>query len=92
MADVTPASKEASPIDPVDDKDQVETDDNYAHGARLAAIVSSLLLGMFLVALDNVGNSRARGSNKVRRTLTLHAMPRRSSERQSRRSQMSSTT
>ena len=29
--------------------------DGYPHGARLAAIVLSLMLGMFLVSLDNVG-------------------------------------
>lgn len=28
--------------------------DDYPHGARLAAVVLSLMLGMFLVALDNV--------------------------------------
>lgn len=28
--------------------------EEYPHGTRLAAIVASLLLGMFLVALDNV--------------------------------------
>jgi MFS transporter, DHA2 family, glioxin efflux transporter len=28
--------------------------EEYPHGTRLAAIVMSLLLGMFLVALDNV--------------------------------------
>ncbi|KAL4972517.1 major facilitator superfamily domain-containing protein [Aspergillus desertorum] len=30
-----------------------DTDDGYPNGARLAAIVLSLMLGMFLVALDN---------------------------------------
>lgn len=29
--------------------------DPYPHGARLAVIVLSLMLGMFLVSLDNVG-------------------------------------
>jgi MFS transporter, DHA2 family, glioxin efflux transporter len=29
-------------------------EDDYSHGAHLAAIVVSLMLGMFLVALDNV--------------------------------------
>lgn len=32
-----------------------EKTDEYPHGFRLAAIVISLMLGMFLVALDNVG-------------------------------------
>ncbi|KAL4757661.1 MDR family MFS transporter [Aspergillus foveolatus] len=31
----------------------VDVGDNYPHGARLAIIVLSLMLGMFLVALDN---------------------------------------
>lgn len=31
-----------------------DVDDDYPHGARLAIIVLSLMLGMFLVALDNV--------------------------------------
>lgn len=37
---------------------EVETTvtDEYPHGARLAAIVISLMLGMFLVALDNVSS------------------------------------
>ncbi|KAK5011716.1 hypothetical protein LTR28_007255 [Elasticomyces elasticus] len=30
-----------------------DTDEGYASGARLAALVTSLMLGMFLVALDN---------------------------------------
>jgi hypothetical protein len=42
-------SKEgAIEVDPVEDE--------YPHGARLAVIVLSLMLGMFLVALDNVSN------------------------------------
>jgi hypothetical protein len=42
-----PESKEgAIALDP--------TDDGYPHGARLAVVVVSLMLGMFLVALDNV--------------------------------------
>ncbi|PYH40784.1 MDR family MFS transporter [Aspergillus saccharolyticus JOP 1030-1] len=32
---------------------QIPADDGYPHGARLAVIVVSLMLGMFLVSLDN---------------------------------------
>jgi hypothetical protein len=34
-----------------------DDDDGYPHGLRLAAIVMSLMLGTFLVALDNVSYS-----------------------------------
>lgn len=33
---------------------RIPVTEEYPHGARLAAIVISLMLGMFLVALDNV--------------------------------------
>ena len=33
-------------------------DDGYLHGTRLAAIVISLILNMFLVALDNMSSCR----------------------------------
>jgi hypothetical protein len=48
----TPASKEA-----VNKSSSVTSDgDNadYAHGTRLVALTASLMLGMFLTALDNV--------------------------------------
>ena len=70
MKDFTAWSNETDPADLVNDKEKITTDDKYAHGTRLAAIIVSLLLGMFLVALDNVGYSRTRGSNNVRRRLT----------------------
>jgi len=35
----------------------VEEQDAYAHGFALAALIASLMLGMFLVALDNVSSS-----------------------------------
>ena len=57
MADIATASKNADPINPVDDKEQVTPNDEYAHGTRLTAIIVSLLLGLFLVALDNVGDA-----------------------------------
>jgi hypothetical protein len=43
---------------------EVETPntDDYSHGAHLAAIVVSLMLGMFLVALDNVSCTLLRNS------------------------------
>jgi hypothetical protein len=56
MGDITTSSNEANPTDLVNDKEEVAPDDKYAHGTRLAAIVVSLMLGMFLVALDNVDN------------------------------------
>jgi len=38
--------------------DPVAQDDlDYPHGIRLAAIVGSLMLGMFLVSLDNVNRN-----------------------------------
>jgi len=44
--------------DPVEivkpEEDAVISDDEYLHGTRLAALTVSLMLGMFLVALDNV--------------------------------------
>lgn len=46
-----------------DDADIISQDamtiatEEYPYGARLAAIVFSLMLAMFLVALDNVGPS-----------------------------------
>ena len=33
---------------------RIPVTEEYPHGSRLAAIVISLMLGMFLVALDNV--------------------------------------
>jgi len=44
--------------DPVEiikpEEDAVVSDDEYLHGTRLTALTVSLMLGMFLVALDNV--------------------------------------
>lgn len=36
------------------DDTKAHATDDYPHGARLAAVVLSLMLGMFLVALDNL--------------------------------------
>jgi hypothetical protein len=72
MADITTSANEADPTDFVNDKDEDAPVDEYAHGARLTAIVVSLLLGMFLVAIDNVGSSRICGSHNMRRKLTIH--------------------
>jgi len=57
MTDITASSNEADPSHLVNDKEEITTNVKYAHGTRLAAIVVSLLLGIFLVALDNVGDS-----------------------------------
>ena len=35
-------------------EEDVTDSEDYAHGSRLTALVISLMLGMFLVALDNV--------------------------------------
>lgn len=44
--------------DPVElvkpEEDATTFDDEYLHGTRLTALTVSLMLGMFLVALDNV--------------------------------------
>lgn len=61
--------------------------DGHAHGLRLAAIVVSLLLAMFLVALDNVS---AMLGEPLRQLTKALARP--SSARPSPRSRMSSTT
>ena len=66
MTDITTSSNEADPADLANDKEEVAPDDKYAHGARLIAIVVSLLLGMFLVAIDNVSNSWVRSIRNVR--------------------------
>jgi len=58
MADITPASGDTNPTDLVDEKEQVVPEAKYAHGVRLTLIIVSLLLGIFLVALDNVGDSQ----------------------------------
>lgn len=55
--------------------------DEYPHGTRLAAIVVSLLLGMFLVALDNVRQihpflTHHRANKVYRQTILGTAIPR----------------
>jgi hypothetical protein len=66
MTDITTSSNEADPADLANNKEEVAPDDKYVHGARLTAIVVSLLLGMFLVALDNVRNSWILSSHDMR--------------------------
>lgn len=49
--------------------------DPYPHGARLAAIILSLMLGMFLVSLDNVSfapNSLGQSHPLIERVLDHH--------------------
>jgi hypothetical protein len=49
-----PEEKE-TPVDVVKSKEDVTAiEDEYLHGTRLTALTTSLMLGMFLVALDNV--------------------------------------
>ena len=55
--------------------DALATDD-YPHGSRLAAIFTSLMLAMFLVALDNVGCVLGDAVKRL-----THALTRRSSAR-----------
>ena len=66
MTDITTSSNEADPADLANDKEEVAPDDKFAHGARLTAMIVSLLLGMFLVALDNVRNSWIPSSHNMR--------------------------
>jgi len=49
----TPETKEAVKNSPSVALDG-HTAENYTHGTRLVALTASLMLGMFLVALDNV--------------------------------------
>lgn len=49
------SSRKEDPIEVVKpEKDTPAIDDEYLHGTRLTALTVSLMLGMFLVALDNV--------------------------------------
>jgi len=54
LATTVPKSKEDA-AEATNDETESSSADEYPHGARLTAIVVSLLLSMFLVALDNVG-------------------------------------
>lgn len=49
----TPEPKDATVHTPTVAQHE-DTVDDYAHGKRLVALTVSLMLGMFLVALDNV--------------------------------------
>jgi hypothetical protein len=51
------SSSERSGMDVANRNSKAHAIDEYPHGARLAAVVISLMLGMFLVALDNVSFS-----------------------------------
>lgn len=42
------------PVDVIKPEEDASLPDEYLHGTRLVALTVSLLLGMFLVALDNV--------------------------------------
>lgn len=48
------ASPEQGGMEVANDNAKASVTDEYPHGARLAAVVLSLMLGMFLIALDNV--------------------------------------
>ncbi|EMC92011.1 hypothetical protein BAUCODRAFT_78811 [Baudoinia panamericana UAMH 10762] len=47
------SSEQDRPVHTVKEKEDPTTSDEYLHGARLAALIVSLMLGMFLVVLDN---------------------------------------
>ncbi|KAI5247091.1 MFS general substrate transporter [Aureobasidium subglaciale] len=51
MAEISETKEDA--VDVVKAVDDASTADDYLHGSRLTALVVSLMLGMFLVALDN---------------------------------------
>lgn len=55
MAEISVPKEAATEIDKPEAADEIVED--YPQGARLAVIVISLMLGMFLVALDNVSNT-----------------------------------
>jgi hypothetical protein len=46
-----------NPPDNANDTPDVNNEDEYASGMGLLLLIISLMLGMFLVALDNVGSS-----------------------------------
>lgn len=48
------SGSESGGIHVANDEAKADATDEYPHGARLAAVVLSLMLGMFLIALDNV--------------------------------------
>ena len=48
-----------------------DVNEEYASGARLAALVASLMFGMFLVALDNVSSFVAAVSLRLEADQTL---------------------
>ena len=54
MADISDTEAKTTPADVEDDKKETASDDGFVHGAHLTALTVSLMLGMFLVALDNV--------------------------------------
>lgn len=51
------SSSDRSDVDLANHDAKAGVTDEYPHGARLAAVMLSLMLGMFLVALDNVSLS-----------------------------------
>ena len=48
-----------------------DVNEEYASGARLAALITSLMFGMFLVALDNVSSFVAAVSLRLEADQTL---------------------
>ena len=50
----SPTTGEKTTVDTAVKTPDANIDEEYPGGARLAALIASLMLGMFLVALDNV--------------------------------------
>lgn len=48
------SERKDDPVEVVKPEEDTSILDEYLHGTRLVALTVSLLLGMFLVALDNV--------------------------------------
>jgi hypothetical protein len=53
MMEQTPETKDAA-VNGSTATTRGDTTEEYTHGTRLVALTASLMLGMFLVALDNV--------------------------------------
>jgi hypothetical protein len=63
------ASSERGDKDVANHDAKARAADEYPHGARLAAIVFSLMLGMFLVALDNVSSPCPRCTTQLTKVI-----------------------
>lgn len=69
MADLQLSAKEKTEANLITESPDVN--EEYAGGTRLAALITSLMLGMFLVALDNVSRFLAAMSTGLEADQTL---------------------